>query len=193
MKVLLDTSVLIDVLRYRNQRHEWLAELVRGGHVVSTTTLNIAEIYAGMRPGRGREDGSAVGGPRSARTQCIGRKNCRQAEEQLGTEGPDFSTGRRDHCGDRDHARVRAGYRQREGFPHGGSAVVSDAMSWSVAEGKDPDVQPMSGGAPHPGRLIPGNLDNFETVVFAHMCWQESRNGAIHSGQFPLLVNSKPE
>jgi predicted nucleic acid-binding protein len=51
MKLLLDTSVLIDVLRFRNQRHEWLAELVRGGHTVSTTTLNIAEIYAGMRPG----------------------------------------------------------------------------------------------------------------------------------------------
>lgn len=51
MKLLLDTSVLIDVLRYRNQRQEWLAEQVRGGHMVSTTALNIAEIYAGMRPG----------------------------------------------------------------------------------------------------------------------------------------------
>ncbi len=35
MKLLLDTSILIDV---------------RGGHSLSTTTLNIAEIYAGMRP-----------------------------------------------------------------------------------------------------------------------------------------------
>ncbi len=51
MKLLLDTSVLIDVLRFRNQRREWLAELVRGGHMLSTTTLNIAELYAGMRPG----------------------------------------------------------------------------------------------------------------------------------------------
>ncbi len=50
MKLLLDTSVLIDVLRLRNQRREWLAELVRDGHTLSTTTLNIAEIYAGMRP-----------------------------------------------------------------------------------------------------------------------------------------------
>ena len=50
MKLLLDTSILIDVLRLRNQRNEWLAELVRGGHTFSTTTLNIAEIYAGMRP-----------------------------------------------------------------------------------------------------------------------------------------------
>jgi len=50
MKLLLDTSILIDVLRLRNQRNEWLAELVRGGHTFSTTTLNIAEIYAGLRP-----------------------------------------------------------------------------------------------------------------------------------------------
>ena len=50
MKLLLDTSILIDVLRHRNQRREWLAELVRGGHSLSTTTLNIAEIYSGMRP-----------------------------------------------------------------------------------------------------------------------------------------------
>jgi predicted nucleic acid-binding protein len=50
MKLLLDTSILIDVLRLRNQRREWLAELVRGGHTLATTTLNIAEIYAGVRP-----------------------------------------------------------------------------------------------------------------------------------------------
>ena len=51
MKLLLDTSVLIDVLRLRKQRREWLAQLVRDGHTLSTTTLNIAELYAGMRPG----------------------------------------------------------------------------------------------------------------------------------------------
>jgi predicted nucleic acid-binding protein len=51
MKLLLDTSILIDVLRLRNHRNEWLAELVRAGHLLSTTTLNIAEIYAGMGPG----------------------------------------------------------------------------------------------------------------------------------------------
>jgi predicted nucleic acid-binding protein len=50
MKLLLDTSILIDVLCLKNRRNEWLAELVRGGHTLSTTTLNIAEIYAGMRP-----------------------------------------------------------------------------------------------------------------------------------------------
>jgi predicted nucleic acid-binding protein len=51
MRLLLDTSVLIDVLRLRNQRRALLAELVRAGHSLSTTTLNIAELYAGMRAG----------------------------------------------------------------------------------------------------------------------------------------------
>jgi len=51
MKLLLDSSVLIDVLRARNHRRAQLAELVRGGHVLCTTALNIAELYAGMRSG----------------------------------------------------------------------------------------------------------------------------------------------
>jgi predicted nucleic acid-binding protein len=50
MKLLLDTSVLIDVLRGRNDRPKILAELVRAGHTLCTTSLNIAEVYAGMRP-----------------------------------------------------------------------------------------------------------------------------------------------
>jgi predicted nucleic acid-binding protein len=51
MKILLDTSVLIDVLRRRNRRRETLAELVRARQTLSTTCLNVAELYAGMRPG----------------------------------------------------------------------------------------------------------------------------------------------
>ena len=51
MKILLDTSVLIDVLRRRNGRREALAALVRAHESLATTTLNVAELYAGMRPG----------------------------------------------------------------------------------------------------------------------------------------------
>jgi len=50
MRLLLDTSVLIDVLRLRHGRRELLAELARGGHSLATTALNVAELYAGMRP-----------------------------------------------------------------------------------------------------------------------------------------------
>jgi predicted nucleic acid-binding protein len=55
MKLLLDTSILIDVLRRRNQRRELLANLVRAGHELSTTVLNVAELYSGMRPSEERE------------------------------------------------------------------------------------------------------------------------------------------
>ncbi len=49
MRLLLDTSVLIDVLRARNRRSEQLAELVRAGHTLATTVVNIAELYSGMK------------------------------------------------------------------------------------------------------------------------------------------------
>jgi predicted nucleic acid-binding protein len=48
---LLDTTVLIDVLRIRKNRRTLLAELVTGGHILATAALNIAEVYAGMRTG----------------------------------------------------------------------------------------------------------------------------------------------
>ena|ERR1700677_4247928 len=50
MRLLLDTSVLIDALRARRNRRAWLAELVRAGYSLETSALNIAEVYAGMRP-----------------------------------------------------------------------------------------------------------------------------------------------
>ena len=51
MHILLDTSVLIDVLRRRHGRRELLVELARAGHFLVTTSLNVVEVYAGMRPG----------------------------------------------------------------------------------------------------------------------------------------------
>jgi predicted nucleic acid-binding protein len=50
MHLLLDSSVLIDALRLRRGRRQWLAGLVRSGHALTTSALNIAEVYAGMRP-----------------------------------------------------------------------------------------------------------------------------------------------
>jgi predicted nucleic acid-binding protein len=49
MQILLDTSVLIDLLRRRRGRSQWLAQLLRDGHRLSTSVLNIAEVFAGMR------------------------------------------------------------------------------------------------------------------------------------------------
>lgn len=51
MDIVLDTSVLIDTLRSRNSRRELLAQMVEQGHSLSTTAINIAEVYVGMRSG----------------------------------------------------------------------------------------------------------------------------------------------
>ena len=49
MQILLDTSVLIDVLRRRRGRTQWMAQLLRDGHTLCTSALNVAEVHAGMR------------------------------------------------------------------------------------------------------------------------------------------------
>jgi predicted nucleic acid-binding protein len=49
--LLLDTTVLIDVLRARNNRRSLLAELVEAGHTLTTAAINIGEVYSGMKPG----------------------------------------------------------------------------------------------------------------------------------------------
>ena len=53
MTLLLDTSVLIDVLRDKGNRRVLLTDLVVAGHSLATTTMNFAEVYAGMRPEEG--------------------------------------------------------------------------------------------------------------------------------------------
>jgi tRNA(fMet)-specific endonuclease VapC len=50
MTILLDTNILIDVLRNRGNRRNLLADLVEQGHTFATSAINVAEIYAGMRP-----------------------------------------------------------------------------------------------------------------------------------------------
>src|SRR5229473_1778731 len=42
--------LLIDALRGRKGRRALLAECVRAGHTLATTGLNVAEVYAGLRP-----------------------------------------------------------------------------------------------------------------------------------------------
>lgn len=51
MILLLDTTVLIDLLRARNDRRALLAELVESGHTLASSAMNVGEVYAGMRLG----------------------------------------------------------------------------------------------------------------------------------------------
>lgn len=47
---LLDTSVIIDALNGKRGRRDSLLALLREGHLLACCPINVAEIYAGMRP-----------------------------------------------------------------------------------------------------------------------------------------------
>ena len=47
---LLDTSVIIDVLNNKRDRPTLLLELLNSGHLLACCPINIAEVYAGLRP-----------------------------------------------------------------------------------------------------------------------------------------------
>lgn len=55
MILLLDTTVLIDVLRARDSRRLLLAELLEAGHNLATSAINIGEVYSGMKPHEARQ------------------------------------------------------------------------------------------------------------------------------------------
>jgi predicted nucleic acid-binding protein len=55
MRILLDTSVIIDVLRYQRARHDWLRQRAREGDSFASCAITVAEIYAGMRPSEAQE------------------------------------------------------------------------------------------------------------------------------------------
>ena len=50
-QIVLDTTVLIDALRNRNQRRAFLAGLAASGQELITSTICVAEVYGGLRPG----------------------------------------------------------------------------------------------------------------------------------------------
>lgn len=51
MTLLLDTNILIDVLKNRGESRRFVEELVERGHTLATSTISIGEVYAGMRRG----------------------------------------------------------------------------------------------------------------------------------------------
>ena len=50
MKILLDSSVIIDSLRERRGRRELLRGWLEEGHELACCAINVAEVYSGMRP-----------------------------------------------------------------------------------------------------------------------------------------------
>src|SRR5690349_6438029 len=55
---LLDTSVIIDVLNDKKVRRQLLRDLISQGNALACCPINIAEIYAGLRP---KEEQSTAG------------------------------------------------------------------------------------------------------------------------------------
>ena len=47
---LLDSSVIIDVLNGKRGRHLLLEELLRHGNLLACCSVNVTEVYAGMKP-----------------------------------------------------------------------------------------------------------------------------------------------
>lgn len=50
-QLLIDTNVMIDALRNRFGRGTLLEDLAKDGHLFVTSAINVAELYAGLRPG----------------------------------------------------------------------------------------------------------------------------------------------
>ena len=48
---LLDASVIIDALNNKRGRPSFLLDLAQSGHTLACCPINVAEVYAGMRPG----------------------------------------------------------------------------------------------------------------------------------------------
>ena len=55
---LLDTSVIVDALNGRMGRRELLFQLATRSSVLSCCTINVIEVYSGMRAGEERETGN---------------------------------------------------------------------------------------------------------------------------------------
>jgi len=51
LRLLLDTTILIDVLRRRNDRQAWLGQLVDAGHQFATSAVCVGEVHSGIRSG----------------------------------------------------------------------------------------------------------------------------------------------
>ena len=51
---LADTSFLIDIINDRNERRQFLSDLLQPGDTIGCCTINWIEIYTGMRPGEER-------------------------------------------------------------------------------------------------------------------------------------------
>jgi predicted nucleic acid-binding protein len=58
--ILLDTSVILDHLNGRSGRTAYLEQLIEKGHLLACCSVNVTEVYAGLRPGEETKTASFV-------------------------------------------------------------------------------------------------------------------------------------
>lgn len=60
--ILLDTTVLVDALRNRAGRRTFIATLAAHGARLSTSAINVAELYSGLRPAEEQATAELIAG-----------------------------------------------------------------------------------------------------------------------------------
>jgi predicted nucleic acid-binding protein len=57
---LVDTNILVDAINGKRNRNELLTQLAEAGHTLACCPINVAEIYAGMRPKEEQRTGTLL-------------------------------------------------------------------------------------------------------------------------------------
>jgi hypothetical protein len=97
---LLDSSVIINILNRKRNRAAQLAQLVREGNILACCAINVAEVYAGMRPAEA-EKRSDCYEPGLLRADLGGRSHGWTVQISSGPQRQDSLVGRHDDSGSR--------------------------------------------------------------------------------------------
>ena len=88
--ILLDSSVIFDHLNGRYSRTEFLDQLIEQGHVLACCTVNITEVYAGLRSGEETKTDAFIDSleclevtPAIARQACLLRRYWQKSGQTL--------------------------------------------------------------------------------------------------------------
>lgn len=98
---LLDSGIIIDILNGKRRREELVSQLIREGSEMACCSINVTEVYAGLRSG---EEAKTERFLRSLRFYEVTWEIAKQAGRLrnywalLGAEGPDSDVARRHDC-----------------------------------------------------------------------------------------------
>ena len=129
---LLDTNVIVDALRKRNERHLLVDHLLDQGQPLASCPTTLTEIYAGMRPSEtdtGFHEKTSV-----SRHNGGYRRAGRALEGAVCEARQDTLVPRRQHRRGMHRVRLHARHRGRQGFPYAGGSDLSPLPESYVAK-----------------------------------------------------------